>query len=259
MNRRFGAALACGCWGLIFVGMSAAPSANAALTPIGIALDHTDEPNLLGNSSFPGNQNPSVIETLYGEQNVRRIDDDRDDFFVFTKEVATFTLVARFSQETFGLSGADTSGAGYYPIMYISHGLMGYNFFAPWEFYMERDDFPPEFQLHYDGPRVRLSSDSDALRPIFLPMTNNAGRDHMVTFQVIGNEGRPNNPIGSYVLAWDDGMSRFGDRDFQDTVIQVTGIAPSVPEPPTAVTATLVALVAAAWRVRRSGSNGFDR
>lgn len=259
MNRSISAAFACGCLGWVIVGMSAAPSAVAALTPIGYALDHTDEPNLLGINTFPGNQNPSVIETLYGEHNVRRIDDDRDDLFVFTKDVATFTLVARFSQETFGLSGADASGAGYYPIMYISHGLMGYNFYYPWQFDLEREYFPPEFQLHYDGPRVRLSSDSDALRPVFAPMTNNAGRDHLVTFQVIGNEGHPDNPIGSYVLAWDDGMSRFGDRDFQDTVIEVTGIAPAVPEPSSVALVGIAMLFAGVYRKARRLRRGCSR
>jgi hypothetical protein len=235
MNRSISAAFACGCLGLVIMGMSAAPSALAALTFVGFALDHTNEPNLLGINPYPGNQNPSVMETLYGEQNVRRIDDGWDTVFAFKEEFATFKVVARFSREPFFLSAASLPNAASDPILQIYDRQMGYSFLSQTEFVVERGNYLPELRLLYKGDRVLLSSDPHTSLTVSGAPITNGGRDHLVTFQVVGNVGRPNNPIGSYVLAWDDGMSRFGDRDFQDTVIEVTGIGLVVPEPSSVV------------------------
>ena len=56
------------------------------------------------------------------------------------------------------------------------------------------------------------------------------GLDHMVTWLISGNEGqgREDNPVGSYVIAWED-LKGGGDRDFNDLVVEVN-VAP-VPIP----------------------------
>jgi hypothetical protein len=66
-----------------------------AFTPIYDA-HYLDEPNLIGVNSFPGHLAPSVLETLYGEANLRRIDDRYDIAFRHTGVEATVTTVAHF-------------------------------------------------------------------------------------------------------------------------------------------------------------------
>lgn len=47
------------------------PVTQAALTAINDSPDFYDEPNLIGDNPYPENANPSVLETLYGESNLR--------------------------------------------------------------------------------------------------------------------------------------------------------------------------------------------
>ena len=77
--------------------ISGAPPADAAFTPIGDSPDQFNEPNLLGVNPFPFNPNPSVLETLYGEANLRRVDDAFDTAFRHTGAEATVKPVARFT------------------------------------------------------------------------------------------------------------------------------------------------------------------
>ena len=73
----------------------------AALTVIKDAPDQFNEPNLIGINPFPNNLNPSVLETLYGENNLGRIDDSFDVAFQQTGSVATVKAVARFNNPIF--------------------------------------------------------------------------------------------------------------------------------------------------------------
>ncbi|WP_442485609.1 PEP-CTERM sorting domain-containing protein [Aeoliella sp. SH292] len=91
-------------------------------------------------------------------------------------------------------------------------------------------DYPPQFRLQIED---QYASDftSD-------PSHNIEGRDHLVTFQIVSNIGFPDNPVGAYVLAWEDSHPwnmYYQDHDFQDLVVEVTGIAPVVPEPSSVV------------------------
>jgi hypothetical protein len=62
-----------------------------------------------------------------------------------------------------------------------------------------------------------------------LPGKNSDSLDHMVTWLISGNEDKPNNPVGSYVIAWEDLPPKYTDSDFNDLVVEVT-VAP-VPIP----------------------------
>src|SRR5262245_23284961 len=70
---------------------------SAAFTPISNSPDEFNEPNLLGINPYPGNLNPSVLSTLYGENNLRRVDDSFDTGFRHTGTSATVKPVARFN------------------------------------------------------------------------------------------------------------------------------------------------------------------
>jgi hypothetical protein len=81
-----------------------------------------------------------------------------------------------------------------------------------------------------------IYSSNPAANPVFPIIT-----DHLVTYQVVGNEGHPANPIGSYVLGWEAGAAN-ADNDYQDVVFEVSGIT-AVPEPTAVVFVTHVALI----------------
>jgi hypothetical protein len=53
-----------------------------------------------------------------------------------------------------------------------------------------------------------------------LPDQNDDLLDHMVTWLISGNEERPDNVFGNYVIAWED-LPGGGDRDFNDLVVEV--------------------------------------
>lgn len=193
------------------------PLANAALTPINDSLDFYDEPNLIGVNPFPGNLNPSVLETLYGEANLRRVDDREDVAFRHTGAEAIVTPVAYFDASPFALlyvpratvpaslgpffgesvTSIVGTPSGYYPAAVsgsISLALSGEVF---------------GLQNHR-----RLYSD-----PVY---NNSRETDYVVTYEIIGNVGRESNVIGNYVICWDSAEN--GDRDFQDAVFEISGV-----------------------------------
>ncbi len=199
----------------------------AGFTPILDSPDQHNEPNLLGTNPFPGNLNPLVLETLYGEQNLRRVDDSQDHRFRHTGNMAVAEIVAKFSgvSERFGflrddgnlmtvLQARDRRGSGYHPEVFSSSGSSG--MIDPAEsgevFVVGMRDIPA-----WSLPRLNLT-----------------GSDQLVTFEIIGNVGHPENSIGDFVLGFEDTPPNYGtltyDGDFQDMVVELSGVA-LVPEP----------------------------
>lgn len=208
---------------LLCVWLASTPT-DAALTTILDSPDIHNEPNLLGVNPYPGNPSVSVLETLYGESNLRRVDDDLDVYFVYTEAVATAKMVAKFSGVTdrFGylrsdgvlqgvLRAQDRRGSGYMPETFSPLGVL------------DPAETGPVFLMGMrDGPASSL------------PSANLTGADQMVTFEIVGVVGHPDNVVGNYVLAFEDTPPNYGtttyDGDFQDLVVEVSGVVP-VPEP----------------------------
>jgi hypothetical protein len=201
-------------------------SLQAALTTINHSPDASNEPSLVGVNPFPGNLSPSVLETLYGEENLRRVDDSQDVAFRHTGAEASVTAVARFNnpsvQERFAFFNPTTGS---------------------WRNVLDFARVPPNFQypVGYAVPTMGSGliplAESGAVfkvragaRAASAPSENIAGQDMMVAFEIIGADGRPNNKIGNYVVGFE--FFPDDDRDFQDVVYQLSGVAP-VPEPAT--------------------------
>ena len=175
---------------------------------------------------LPGPETPlaapgGILDQIYGLGNLLRIDDDFDQIWFPANGSAT--AVAKF---------ADFSeGVGYIP------DLNGNNIFD--------DSFVPLFTvpgstdgIGLGGPSGTLNSGevnfiwaldpSGAPQWTSRPSENSDGLDHMVTWLIVGNEDRPDNSVGNFVIAWED-LAGGGDRDFNDIVVEAD-VAP-VPVP----------------------------
>jgi hypothetical protein len=64
----------------------------------------------------------------------------------------------------------------------------------------------------------------------------------MVTFEIIGNDGHPNNAIGSFVVGFE--YFPADDLDFQDVVYELSGVT-ALPEPTTSALLFAVAYMIA--------------
>lgn len=212
----------------------------AALTVINDAPDQYNEPNLIGVNPFPNNLNPSVLETLYGENNLSRIDDSLDMAFRHNGDLATVKAIARFNnptiQESFRYVNLESSvtrtALQIHRARPSSLSPVGYN---------PATDLSGLIPLADSGPifEVRVSGWSN-------PAKNFVGQDMMVTFRISGADGRANNQIGNYVLAWEYFSN--DDLDFQDVVFEISGVTPiAVPEP----SGWLLAVFAMLVRIRR--------
>jgi hypothetical protein len=174
------------------------------------------EPSLIGADG--------ILDQLYGLGNLQRVNDASDTVWVPANGNATAT--AKFA--------AFTQNFGYIP----DEGEPGF----------ADDSFKSLFTvpggtngIGLGGPSATLGSGNVeflwALKPsgaplwTSLPSQNSDALDHMVTWEIIGNagDGNENNPVGSWVIAWED-LPGGGDRDFNDLVVEVS-LAP-VPIPP---------------------------
>jgi hypothetical protein len=210
--------------------------ATAALTYIHDALDQLDEPNLIGTNPFPGNLNPSVLETLYGESNLRRVDDSADIAFKHTGTQATVRAVAQFS-DIVRLLNYSTSAGTWQNVVQIFGFNQGYN---------PQFGAAPIFRS-ISGPVFILQAEHDSVSD---PRKNYGKTDMMVTFEIIGTSGHPNNHVGNYITAWE---CFFGtDDDYQDLVFELGGAVP-VPEPGTGSLALVGLFSLALFRRRCSG------
>lgn len=218
--------------------MMSAP-ANAALT----------EPQ--GADSPSGKVLFKTLDSLYGLDNLTRVDDYDsaivDQYWAFADEAVTATAIARAKFAGF------THKLGFLP------GPEGSKFKSL--FNTGRSYFGV-FDEDGRGPRSRMkkkaSFTAEETGPVFrfglkilnrpgyvwssapsdnVVMPNGAagdGIDHMITFQITGNEGHSGNTVGNYIIAWEDlradnAWCRF-DGDYGDLVVEMSGVQP-VPEP----------------------------
>ena len=175
---------------------------------------------------LPGPETPlvgtgGILDQIYGLGNLQRVNDDLDKIWVPANGSAT--TVAKFASfaQDFGyipdLDNDGFSNDSFVPLFTVPGGTNG---------------------IGLGGPSGTLNSGNVgflwALKPsgaplwTSLPDQNSDLLDHMVTWLISGNEDRPNNVVGNYVLAWED-LPGGGDRDFNDVVVEAS-VAP-VPIP----------------------------
>ncbi len=175
-----------------------------------------------------------LMTTLYGPGNYLRIDDDFDQ--LWTNLSGDAAAAARYAgaDQTGGYFGGVVGGSftGIFTIP-AGYGLLG--------------GAPVALPVANTGPVFRFgisSSYAGGLLWSSQQSDNFANEDHMVTFKITGGTD-----AGKYALAWEIEKFATGDEDYQDLVVEVSGVAP-VPVP-AAVLLGLLGLGAAGLKLRR--------
>jgi hypothetical protein len=178
--------------------LAAIPAA-ATLTPV-FPTPHAGEVSLLGAGG--------ILDTLYGLDNVSRVDDDLDRLWHFTGMSAKAQARYAGYTQNFGyLPGAN--GGGFVSLCGVT--TTGYLGGSPAASFSTAAPF--RFADDPSGSPLWTSRPAD-----------NGGEDHMVTWLITGGPS-----AGGYVLAWEDLPLRSSDKDYNDLVVEVR----PVPEPAT--------------------------
>jgi hypothetical protein len=211
-------------------------SLNAALTTIAHSPVANNEPSLIGINPFPGNLNPSVLETLYGESNLRRVDDALDVAFRHTSTQATVKAVARFNNPS-----VTERFAFFEPAFNTWQNVLDFQRVPP------AGLFPVGYTVPTQGSGLIPLADSGQVfevraraRVTSNPKNNDNDQDLMVTFEIIGNDGHPTKTIGNYVVGFE--LFPNDDLDFQDAVYELSGVT-ALPEPSAGVFLSSLACV----------------
>lgn len=157
-----------------------------------------------------------ILDNLYGWNNLNRIDDASDQLWYETNGSAL--AVAKYAGHTHRLGYSEDELDGD-PV----------NWFSPDPFLPPSSD---TFNVSGGASNAfvwALRDKNDNVTWYSSQSLNDQSRDHMVTYEIIGNAGFPNNAIGDYVICWED--LNLGDQDYQDLVAEVTHAAPIIPTP----------------------------
>ena len=218
--------------------MMSAPT-NAALT----------EP--LSPDSVTGTVLFETLDSLYGLDNLTRVDDYDssivDQYWAFADEAVTATAIARakFADFThmFGFL-YESEGDRFKPLFNTGQSYYGV---------FDDEGRAPQNQIKKEasftskkaGPVFRFGlkilsqpgyiwSSAPSDNVVMPKGTAGDGIDHMITYQITGNDGYSGNTIGNYIIAWEDiradnAWGQF-DGDYGDLVVELSGVR-SIPEP----------------------------
>jgi len=174
--------------------MFTAINSHASLTPV--LPNPGGEPSLIGAGG--------ILDSRFGLENLVRIDDTLDQFWVNGGHVEVKALAkwAGFSQ-SFGY--IDTDG----------------DFTSLFNVSNKRSRPKARFKVEDSGELFRFGLDPSGA-PLWSSAAsdNSDGLDHMTTWQITDNRNK--RLIGAYVIAWED-LIGGGDRDYNDLVVLVKG------------------------------------
>jgi len=226
------------------IGIAALLSGALWLGTTGWAVATPVMPNMGGEPSLA--IQGGILDTLYGLGNLTRMDDSVDLIWGNTG-IAHVLVVAKYSgyDQTFGYM-AGQSGGTFVPLVTVT----GNGWFSGTEITFTSDLSGADFRWGNDpnglgGTPGLWSAREDE---------NSDGRDHMVTWMITGNAGRPNNIVGAFVVGFED-LPRLGDADYNDLVVLVWGVTDgplAIPLPASLMLVAASVLGGAGWsRLRR--------
>lgn len=159
-----------------------------------LILPSPHEPDLIGSAG--------ILDNEFGLGNLQRISDDLDQYWTLVADTLSVTAVAKHAgyKQNFGvLDDSDT----YTSLLYV-----------PW--------LQGQSNSIATTPGTVISFGLDPSdSPLFSsdPAKNVFAYDHMVSWLITDGQY-----AGDYVLAWED-LKHLGDRDYNDLVVRVSGVA----------------------------------
>lgn len=189
---------------------------------------------------LPGPETPlaepgGILDTLYGLGNLQRVDDDLDQ--VWFPANGNASAIAKFAEYTQELGYIPRSNDGsfnnadFLPLFTVPGGTNGIGLGGP-SGVLNSGNVP--FLWALDPSKAPLWTS--------LESQNSDGLDHMVTWLITGSDGKPNNSIGSWVIAWED-LPGGGDRDFNDLVVELSVAPVPIPSAILLLSSGLIGLV----------------
>jgi hypothetical protein len=168
-----------------------------------------------------------VLETVYGMENLVRIDDNIDQVFSSINGEATIVGHWAASSQTFGYIDLNDPSNSFVSL-FLSYG-------SQYNYVMNADaiDIPHLKDLAFADkvdPYDRLWSSLNSGNPF--------NSDQMVTWKIVGKAGgHSDNTMGNFIVGFEDLQFQDSDKDFNDLVVELNGIHLSdkrpedVPEP----------------------------
>ena len=205
-------------------------------------------PNLSGEPSLA--IQGGILDTLYGLGNLTRMDDSLDLLWGNTG-VAHVLVVATYSgyDQTFGYLAGKSEGI-FVPLITLS----GNGYVSGTEITFTIEQSTADFRWGNDpnGPggtpglwSAREDENADEL-------------DHMVTWMITGNAGRPNNILGAFVVGFED-LPSLGDADYNDLVVLAWGVTDGPIVGPLAIPLPASLMLVAASVLGSAGWSRFRR
>jgi hypothetical protein len=147
-----------------------------------------------------------ILDTLYGLENLVRIDDDVDQWWINRDGAATAR--ARFAGSTQTLGFIDAS-----QVLQPLFTETGDGFAVSGTGTLPHEDALPIFRWGLQPSGAPQWSSH--------PRDNTDRADHMVTWLIADGPG-----TGNLVIAWED-LSGLGDRDYQDLIVELSHVTPA--------------------------------
>lgn len=160
-----------------------------------------------------------ILDQIYGLTNLERVDDflgtglvAEDELWVNTGSTSAVAQ-AKFAgfTNTLGYFEGET-GTTFIPLLTVAGQCFGDC--------TQSASFTTSSALF----RFALSSSGGNTWSSRLSDNSDGQADHMVTWQVMRtDDAHPTNPVGAYVIAWEDKPSGSSDNDYNDLVIEISG------------------------------------
>lgn len=193
----------------------------------------------------------SILEQIYGLNNLTRIDDALDQVWYSMGEV---TVIEKAKQAGYGHDKLWLAGKEEHFLFSTPRKAKYIN--NCHEVECRTASFNPNGEFYF-GIDPTKKSDKYSIDDM-----NVDGYNHMITYQITSAIDRPwhEDLIGDYVVAWEDiaagELKNYPDWDYQDNILHISGANPSaIPEIPAGAAVPLMGLIGfGLWRLRKKAA-----